>query len=128
METQKTPKEIGPKAIKSSLVAIIPIAIAAILFIVIFLSKSPAPDSTREDAIYASMELLKQKLKAPSTADFPSVSKARYSIEMINDETIYVVSSYVDAQNSFGAMIRTNYTIKMRKSGDKYYLIDIKTW
>lgn len=46
-------------------------------------------------------------LKAPSTAKFPRGSAD--NILFSPEENSYTVISYVDAQNSFGAMIRTNY-------------------
>jgi hypothetical protein len=53
-------------------------------------------------------ERVEMMLKAPGTADFPSCvwhqSQARYA-----GDGHYNFSSYVDAQNSFGARIRTYY-------------------
>lgn len=45
-------------------------------------------------------------LKAPKTADFPATS--HWTIVPLGDEK-YRTSSYVDAENSFGAQIRTNF-------------------
>ncbi len=52
-------------------------------------------------------------LKAPRSAKFPWVKKASF------DGSLAILKSYVDAQNSFGAMIRTNYICTVRyKGGD----------
>lgn len=45
-------------------------------------------------------------LKSPSTAKFP----LHPTIDKISEER-YKVSSYVDSQNGFGAMIRSTYTV-----------------
>jgi hypothetical protein len=60
------------------------------------------------DAYVASMKLVKNELKAPSTAKFASYQDSKIS-KIDLDE--WQVSSFVDSQNSFGAMIRTRYTI-----------------
>jgi hypothetical protein len=44
-------------------------------------------------------------LKSPSTADFPWKAES-----VIREGTGWRVNSYVDSQNSFGAMIRLHYT------------------
>lgn len=47
---------------------------------------------------------IKEQLKAPSTADFPSFD---YNFWTVKDGI--VIKSYVDAQNSYGAQIRTHF-------------------
>lgn len=49
-------------------------------------------------------------LKAPKTADFPTTSN--WKITALGDNE-YELSSYVDAENSFGANIRTFFTCKI---------------
>ena len=50
-------------------------------------------------------------LKAPRSAKFPWVKKASF------DGSLAILNSYVDAQNSFGALIRTNYICTLRYKG-----------
>jgi len=65
----------------------------------------------RIEAITMAQMYVKQRLKSPSTADF----------SLLNTKTImtecgqWVVTSYVDAPNTFGTMIRTNYAASIRK-------------
>ena len=63
-------------------------------------------------------EFVRQGLKAPSTAEFP--------LEPVSVGTdgngLYQVESYVDSQNSFGAMIRSHWMLNMRPVGDKWML------
>ena len=56
-------------------------------------------------------EVVKNSLKTPSTAKFPNKSE----IKIIKDKEVYTIIGYVDAQNSFGAMIRTNYSASVKQ-------------
>jgi hypothetical protein len=53
-----------------------------------------------------------QVLKTPSSAVFPPLNEMRVS----GSDGRYTVSGYVDSQNSYGAMIRTNYTYNVHYS------------
>lgn len=53
-------------------------------------------------------DVIKEKLKSPSTAKFPSLSS--WSIYESSYNT-YSVNSYVDAENEFGAEIRTYFSL-----------------
>lgn len=71
-------------------------------------------------AVTAAESLVKDKLKAPSTAKFPS-PVGNYTVDQSGNS--YIVTGYVDAQNSFGAMVRENWlaTFEMGDtSGSKY--------
>lgn len=65
---------------------------------------------------------VKQGLKSPSTADFPShVFSGDWKVTRKDD--VVTVSSYVDAQNGFGAMIRSNFIVQISySSSDCLYL------
>ena len=66
--------------------------------------------------VYTEM-YMENQLKAPKTAEFCSYSRDR--VQLIDTDT-YKVKGYVDSQNSFGAMIRTNYTFVIKNLGGKY--------
>ncbi|MCF4151791.1 hypothetical protein L2W58_08240 [Dethiosulfovibrio sp. F2B] len=69
-----------------------------------------------------SKTFVKDYLKAPSTADFPFFDRES---TQLNDST-WVIKSYVDSQNSFGAIIRTRYIATMHyKGNDHWELLDI---
>ncbi|MHB0923160.1 MAG: hypothetical protein ACYC3H_04270 [Bellilinea sp.] len=56
-------------------------------------------------------EVVKLALKSPATAEFPSIGEWQFR----RPHDSYVeISSYVDAQNSFGALIRSDFTIQIR--------------
>jgi len=54
---------------------------------------------------------VKARLKSPATADFPFWDKKEPRQYKINGDSNchYIVTGYVDSQNGFGAMIRSNY-------------------
>lgn len=104
---------VGARTIMAALV------VCAIILPAMFNATSKAP-SERDMASLAGIhcqEFVKTQLKAPSTADFPSLGGSTSKI----DNSTYLVRSYVDAQNSFGATIRSNWICKIQyKSGDQY--------
>jgi hypothetical protein len=64
-------------------------------------------------------EYVKQCLKAPSTAKFPGhiLEADKWSVGRKKD--LVQVKSYVDSQNSFGAMIRSDFVVQFNyKSGN----------
>jgi len=78
-------------------------------------------------AKFKSEEAVKQLLKAPSTAQFPSETT---NFWLLPDSTV-VVKGAVDAQNSYGAMIRNRYYAKFKWKIDQnkqesWSIIDIR--
>ena len=64
---------------------------------------------------------VKQRLKAPSTADFPGVWDGRGDHVTYLGDQKYRVRSYVDSENSFGAMLRMNFVGEIQQ-------VDEDTW
>ena len=62
-------------------------------------------------AYVMSQQFVMRSLRAPSTAEFPSWP-SEYNVRAIGD-CRYEVVAYVDAQNGFGAMIRSRYSATM---------------
>lgn len=82
-------------------------------------------------AFYKSQEYVKEHLKAPATADFPYYNST--SVKRVAGDAkgvMYEVVSYVDAQNSFGAKIRTNYKCSIVRvhANKSWVLAELKTW
>lgn len=67
------------------------------------------------EAFVVSQDFIRKHLKAPSTSQFAA---QRESEVVSTDDTTFTVTSYVDAQNSFGAMIRSRYICEMRRIGE----------
>jgi hypothetical protein len=72
-------------------------------------------NGSSDGAYYAAKDAITNQLKAPSTASFSSDPKIT---DLGNGE--YQISTYVDAQNSFGAKIRSNVTATVKYQGGQY--------
>ena len=71
-------------------------------------------------AVTAAQELVKDELKAPSTAKF-SFDTSDYTVQRSGDQ--WKISGYVDAENGLGATLRENWTATFTMgdtSGDQY--------
>lgn len=102
------------------------IVIGVIFIIIMFLPDFEEPeqvqvnwqDEDNSGEAYGHCEIwVKERLKSPSTADFPSLFLKDIEDFVKKDGTIYTVESYVDAQNSYGATIRSNFNCVVRQSG-----------
>lgn len=56
--------------------------------------------------------IVESALKNPSSAKFPSINTEAGSITIERNGALVVVQSYVDAKNSFNAMVRSNWTVE----------------
>lgn len=63
------------------------------------------------DVRLACQDWVKDKLKAPATAEFSD-------IEVVTDGDVYTFTGAVDAENSFGAKLRNRWTCKAQDTGD----------
>ena len=79
-------------------------------------------ESEKKDAYTVSEGFVKEKLRYPNTAAFPS----NYTSVRIDDQSIYTVISYVDGLNAYQQPVRINYMVKMRYIGGD--LKDIQNW
>lgn len=66
---------------------------------------------SRSDACFISQKFVRERLKAPTTAKFPAWTEENCRVTRAGE--IWRVRSFVDAQNSFGAMIRSDYGVEM---------------
>jgi hypothetical protein len=97
-------------------------------FIALITHKETTPQKNTEypteiDACVQSTHIVENNLKSPSSAKFPWVCSA-----FRTPAGAWSVHSYVDAQNSFGAMIRTNYiwTAEYNKDKNEWNIIYFK--
>jgi len=110
-------KSVDPKLKKA-----LYIAIAGLLAISFYQAHQGQNDPEQEnyvDAILITRKYIEGNLKAPSSVQHPVFSQ--YKITKTKNGK-YVVSAYFEAQNSFGVMLRTNYSAILRPSGDKWYV------
>ena len=81
-------------------------------------------EETLEPMVYKiAKEEIISVLKAPSTAEFSPIEETL--IKKTLDGSDYFVSGYVDAENSFGGKIRSEYTVKIKIKDNKYISSDI---
>lgn len=73
------------------------------------------------DANVIAERIVSSELKSPSTAKFCKESECTISV----DNKTWTVSGWVDAQNSFGATLRSNYTVKFTFTSEENYTIDM---
>ncbi len=80
-----------------------------------------------QSAYEHSKGLVTRSLKAPATAKFPDNPQSAYEAQALDSlgRRIVYISSYVDAQNSFGALLRKNYNCSLGYKLGSWYVIDI---
>ena len=74
---------------------------------------SPQVEDQPTMAFVIAKDFVQQYLKSPSTADFPLLDFTSTHL----DDNRYEIISYVDAQNSFGAEIRSNWQATTQYNG-----------
>lgn len=89
-------------------------------------NREPVPiKAGRYEAHDVAKQFVRDRLKAPATAAFASIDADRTWIRE-DEPGIFTVKSYVDAQNSFGANLRTWYLCRVRSTGGKnFVLVDL---
>lgn len=101
------------------------------------LCSDPSPRSSSERAAFdediqkltaynVAEQYVSQRLKSPSSAVFPSSSDKSNHVTKVTSK-IYTVDSWVDSQNSFGAMIRTKFHLKVTFEGDNAKVSDFSS-
>lgn len=80
-------------------------------------------ENTDDTAAYVmAKQFIRERLKAPGSAEFPSQVWNEGEVHKSKLENGgYRVSAWVEAQNSFGAKLRTNWVCELkRESGDSW--------
>lgn len=87
-----------------------------------------AEEDHSEMAPYMCQKFILEQLKAPATADFQSAreSAVNRTADSAQGE-MFTVETYVDAQNSFGANIRTRFRCEVarNKKTDQWVLVSL---
>lgn len=73
----------------------------------------------RFDAITVAKKVIENQLKSPSTAEF--CKSADFTVKCSG--STWTVSGYMDAQNGFGATIRSSFTVTFAFSGSSQYTV-----
>lgn len=92
-----------------------------------YFSDDSSSDSSTENLLAYSYaeDYVKQRLRSPSTAKFPGIWDGKADHISKIGERKYSIRSYVDSQNGFGAMLRTNWSCKITFVGDKVKCEDL---
>lgn len=68
-------------------------------------------------------DFVKDRLKSPSTAEFPGARERRQHTKRLGDGR-YGINSWVESQNSFGAQIRTRFAAIIRQTGEDTWQLE----
>lgn len=71
----------------------------------------------KRDAWVCAIDVVENRLKSPSSADFCSYPEATIT-DLGNNR--YKIQGYVDAQNSFGATVRSKFTVTLTLTESGY--------
>ena len=83
-------------------------------------SSSSSFDSDAWQAHAQCAEFTRARLKSPASADFPEYDDPGVTVR--ERGTVWVVRSFVDSQNGFGALVRTAFTCEMTDLGAQWRL------
>lgn len=97
------------------------ISVVAVVFIIAIIvslfATGGGSDSDNRDAWVCAQDVVEEHLKSPSTADFCSYTEA--TITPLGNNR-YEIKGYVDAQNGFGAMVRSYFTVELTLTSSGY--------
>lgn len=116
MTTENPQNRTGWRAVPGCLWVVggIMVIVTVLCAVTITNPDKPTPVYPSEDAKRVCQEkFIPERLKAPSTADFSDV-------QVTSSGHVYTVTGNVDAQNSFGAKVRSTFTCIVQDTG--------KTW
>lgn len=79
------------------------------------ISEVTTDDISDQDIWIYTQYVVKENLKSPKSAKFPYIEDA----EIIRSSDSIIVKSYVDAENSFGAKIRSDFVVTLSADGQR---------
>jgi len=115
----KSKKELTPKQKGCGIGCLAGIVIFVIIMIIAVASSDNGVDKV--SAFVMSQDFVVDRLKSPSTADFPSYRES-FVTDIGNGR--FQVSAYVDAQNSFGAKMRNRYNCILGSTDGKTWTLE----
>lgn len=78
----------------------------------------------RDSALFASQAFVKERLRSPASAVFPTSSDGQGASVVRTGTCTFTVMGHVDSQNGFGAMLRTEYIAKVTPDAAGKYKLD----
>lgn len=90
-------------------------------------SASSTSTNVNADAAQVCKQFVEKRLRAPSTAKFQNIFDATVEGGIGDRQGQRIVRSYVDSQNGFGTMLRSNYVCSVEQKADKNWrLVDLQ--
>lgn len=86
-------------------------------------SSPPVDRGTAGGAWLICQQFIEDELRAPATAEYPSIDD-RYITEVSGSDDVFEVNAYVDAENGFGALIRNDFVCRVRYQGDDVWRLE----
>ncbi len=125
-QASSVPKQLPQKKKSSGCLTFFIIVIISLIIFLFWPKGEATPEEKQKDielsAYTVAEEYVKFNLKSPSTAKFPTYSHA--TISSLGNNS-WRISSVVDSQNGFGAMLRSNWSVVVTyKGGDQYNFSD----
>lgn len=84
----------------------------------LWFSRGDGDNAAANQAASACRDFVKDRLKTPSTAKFSNE-------EWSKSGDRFTITAAVDAENSFGATVRSNYTCEVRLVGSTWKLVNL---
>ena len=117
--------EHTPQKMRTSILITILFVVAALVFnplfsLDVFFDNGLPDKANEEDVWYVAVSVVTDRLKAPATAEFCRMSQG--TITKSGDT--WTITGYVDAENSFGATLRNNFTVIITFTDNTRYTID----
>lgn len=117
-EREKELKDLGltkPNPLTSFIIC------AVVFGLIIAFGSSKTDDDKKSDDYYyactAAENEVKEKLKLPSSAKFGLCSE----MDISNNGDVWTIKGQVEASNSFGAIVKNNFTVKIEITGENTY-------
>lgn len=96
--------------------------IVGALFVGALVARAGTPPDRTTDAYVACRQFVRDRVATPATAEFPPTSGARITGD---GDGPYVVAATVDAENSFGALVRSEFTCTVSRVEGGWRLDDL---
>ena len=131
------PSKPRPKILREweNLPGSVQLLLAAVLVVILlvpiaFLVNTGKDEPDAEDLRYGAFDVctqfVKDRLRAPATAEFPNQFEDDGEVTITHTGETYTVVSQVDSENGFGALLTTPFNCVVRHtSGDNWRLVDL---
>lgn len=81
-----------------------------------------AKNNDPSGAWFAAEEFVLRAIKAPKTAEFEDGWREPATHIKDTGQGSYIVTGYVDSENSFGAKLRADFVVNVKRNGDGWLL------